>query len=274
MMAKCYCGSDQYRPSIDCSSGRGRFKEKFSVLRCTSCGLARTWPVPLAGDRKNNFYDSQESWQTRQESIKLWQGFARLLLKILKKFKVKGEILDVGCNLGNFVSALRSNSYQVIGIDLDQSAIDQGRKIFSLNNELQVGSLDACNFSNRFSALIYWHVLEYIADLAGELDLAAKALVKEGLLIVAVPNYNSVWRRLLRCRWYGYLPVEHIWQFDRASLANIIANNGFQVEKVYRRLSLHHDTSFGLKGSLKIIIYSLAYLFASGDNLIIVARKK
>jgi len=274
MFENCWCGENNYKVIADCQKGEGKFKMPFQIIRCQACGLARNWPKPLSIVDAGQHYRSRKDYLERLAESKKWYKFSKVFLKELKKFKVTGKLLDVGCNVGMFVSYAKKNGYEAQGIDLSVEAIEAGKEALNLKEELNIGTLTDKNYKNQFEIISYLHVLEHIEDLNKELFSIYNSLKEKGILLIAVPNINSIWGRVLGCSWYGCSPKEHIWNFDQKSLKNILEKNNFKIKAVNTRNSMRHDINFSFQGIIKLFLHVVAYLFNSGDNLIIIAEKQ
>jgi len=266
----CVCGAKNYDIVLDFTKDN----RSGQIIRCKRCGLSRTWPVPLTDQNIDEFYKSQEDYHDRSSQLDLWRSFGRRILKILKKYKISGTLLDVGCNIGIFVDLAKKNGYDAIGTDLSLKAVELGKKTFDLADRLFDGKLEDLNFSdNKFDIITYLHVLEHIPLLKQELRKVYRLLKPGGLFLIEVPNFNSFWRKLLRQRWYALSPKQHFWQFDSASLKRLLKNHHFFVLNIDTRYNMYHHLSLSPLGLIKLVISSLSYIFRQGDNLIVIAKK-
>lgn len=269
MYPNCLCGGTTYK-----SYHFNRGGDDFEVIECSQCGLARTWPIPLIDQDKQTFYDQQDDFNERLEQIALWNKFLERTIKIIKKYKNGGDLLEVGCNVGICVDLANKGGYNAYGIDLSKRATDIGKEKFSLGDRLSQGTLNDQKKNNKkYDILVYTHVLEHIEKIFNELADARELLKQDGILFIEVPNFNSIWRKVLGSKWYGFINRQHVWQFSKKPLEKIIKKNGFDVLFSTTKFSLYHQVRFNIKGFIKMILHLLAYVFNSGDNLIIVAKK-
>lgn len=264
-----YCSKNDYKKDDYCFA-----EQSFSVIKCANCGLARTWPVPVESTEAEKFYEEFDDYNLRYKSFNLWKIYCKKILKIINIYKKRGELLDVGCNVGIMVKESMDKGYSAVGIDISNSAIEFGKKHLNLGDYLFRGILSENLFLNKkFDIITYIHVLEHVADLNAEFEKIKKILKQDGILLISVPNYNSLWRILLRNKWYGFCPKQHIWQFSRESLEKILKKNNFLILKAYTRHSLDHEINFSPKGFTKLIILACAFIFGYGDNLMLVVKK-
>jgi 2-polyprenyl-3-methyl-5-hydroxy-6-metoxy-1,4-benzoquinol methylase len=267
MYQPCRCGHNNYQ---EIKLGR---KNNFQLLRCIDCGLIRTWPLPKKQSEQGGRYQDEQDSRYRLENLKLWRNFSLTILGIIKKYQKQGKFLDVGCNLGVLVAEASKAGYEGYGIDIDEVAINSGRKILKLGDQLNCGGLEKMNFSNEFSVITYLHVMEHIENLNEELAAARTALKDKGMILVSSPNFNSVWRRVLGPAWRGLTPDQHYWRFTGESLEKILKQNGFKIIKTIRSANLLYDLKFSPEGVVKIILIAISKVFKQGDNLIVLAEK-
>lgn len=266
MHNKCVCGAENYRTTL---------KEKdCSVLRCQKCGLSRTWPPPFKADEVGSFYDGYEDYYDRINRLDLWRRFSARSLKFLKKYRSTGRLIDVGANVGVFVKEAAAAGYDAFGSDLSSRAVRFGEARLALKGRLFPGRLADINFSdNSFDVVTYLHVLEHIEELDRELGEAKRILKPGGIIYLEAPNYDSIWRRVLRGKWYGMAASQHFWQFTKRSLTKLLERNGFVVLTSDTSGNMHHQVTADFRGSAKLAILAIAKLFRLGDNLVVVAKK-
>lgn len=268
MYPDCVCGNNNY---TTCSYDNGK---KFDIIICRNCGLGRTWPRPAASGNADDFYNNQEDFFERNEEIILRKKFARNTLNILKKIRKGGKLLDVGCNMGIFVQEALRKGYKAHGIDISGNAVNFGIEKLQLKNNLSIGTInDIINKNEKYDIVSYIHVLEHIEKIKEEIKYAKKILKINGLLVLETPNYNSIWRQIVGGKWYGFSPEQHVWQFSREALAEMLIKEKFNIVYTSTRQSMYHKITFDLRGTVKIMLHIISYLLNKGDNLIIIAEK-
>jgi len=272
MSNKCWCGSSDYE-AITRLAKNAKLKDCFQIIRCQNCGLARTSPEPAEQEKGPGYYLGEEDSSYRTGDLKIWYKFADRLLEIVKPYKKNGALLDVGTNIGVLVDAAIKRGYDAKGMDICQSSIKDGQKLFNLPDKLLFLKLTEANFVDSFDVITYNHVLEHIKNINAELAAANKALKTGGLICIAVPNFDSIWRRILRNKWRGLAPEQHYWQFEQSSLEKILRKNSFIILKTFKRRNTLYHLNFTPAGLIKALLILLAKTFRQGDNLIILAQK-
>lgn len=116
----------------------------------------------------------------------------------LKKFKkfLSGDILEVGCGIGNFTKSLKEYD-NVYAIDIDESYIDEVKKIVS--EKAGVGDIEAGKYffkNKKFDTIVCINVLEHIEKDQQALSNIYKLLKEDGHLILLVPAHNFLFGRI------------------------------------------------------------------------------
>jgi 2-polyprenyl-3-methyl-5-hydroxy-6-metoxy-1,4-benzoquinol methylase len=136
-------------------------------------------------------------------------------------------VLDVGCATGIFLHEMGLAGWQTAGVELVASAAELARQRFGL--EVFQGMLvDAPYASASFDVLTFWDVLEHTFSPQDELKRAAELLKPGGLVVIHVPNWESIDRRLFGPYWAGLDSPRHLFVFTRPSLNALLENAGFR----------------------------------------------
>lgn len=217
---------------------RRRFEETWRIRRCRRCGFGWTAPMPAPeelpslyppgylGDTEGMLDDFLSG---RLQRTRSWRGEmekARLLERLLPA----GKILDVGCGDGRFLLALDPARYERTGVDHAAPVLDSVRSRIS-DLRLIAGDLHTAGLEQgSFDAVTFWHALEHMPDPRRVLRRAAALLKSGGLLVVSLPNLQSIQARLFRSHWYAFDDVpRHLYHFSIRSLDVLLEETGFRV---------------------------------------------
>ena len=160
-----------------------------------------------------------------------------LIQKIMFRYKLfliriylKGnKILDYGAGSGKFVAYLSKKNFKT-------SALEPYNK--KINNE----SLSNINvFKNiaeipkyyKYDGITLWHVLEHLTTPKQVLSKIHDLLEKKGVLIIAVPNINSLDARHYKSYWAALDVPRHIWHYTIKGIISLVESKGFKLEKKY-----------------------------------------
>lgn len=202
------------------------------VHRCPACGL-RFAPVASAAELLSRYdasyftdhlgaYDADAA-QRRFE--------ARLRVTLLRDHVRTGRILEVGCASGYFLEAVRQQGFEPEGIEPSEDMAREARR--RSGARVHAGTLDDAPLPpDGFDAACAWHVLEHIVQPAQSLERVREALRPGGVLLVEVPNVDSVNARRRGHSWLGLDPAHHVAHYAPASLRTLLESAGFAVQRM------------------------------------------
>ena len=138
--------------------------------------------------------------------------------------KEKGKILDFGAGTGDFLLEAKNNGWEVFGTEPNPDA----RKLAS---EKKVDlEKDTSTFpSEGFDVITLWHVLEHVPDLEKQIEELKRLLKKDGLLIIAVPNFKSYDAFKYQEDWAAFDVPRHLFHFSRTAIRKIFGEHSFEV---------------------------------------------
>src|SRR5258706_7523739 len=171
---------------------------EFMISGCTDCSLRITQDVPGADDIPA--YYKSENYISHTDTSR---GLVNRLYKIVRKKTLKqkrkliervtkkksGNLLDVGSGTGAFLDEMKSNGWNVTGLEPDNDAISIAKDLYrlELQNTKKLFDLQA----GSYDAITLWHVLEHVHQLHGYMEQLKNLLSMNGRLLIAVPNYTS-----------------------------------------------------------------------------------
>lgn len=112
----------------------------------------------------------------------------RNLNKEITKYVAGKRVLDYGCGKGSFVYS-KHRDKEIWGVDIKQNSEYPGK--FKLVSGSQIPFED-----NYFDCIVFAGVIQYIENYDKAMSEIKRVLKKEGLLIIATVNRNSLFRRL------------------------------------------------------------------------------
>ena len=237
-----------------------RLTKLIAIVRCRSCGLARTYPYPSFN------FESQEKYSRFYvENEKLFRRFAAEMMERIRPLKSAGSFLDIGCAVGYLLDEAKEAGFsRTVGIELNREAAavaaKKGHAIHTQILEklpLEEASFDAISFN---------HVLEHIQEYKPFLAAVRRLLKKDGIVYCGAPNYDSIMRKLLGRLWYGWGMPDHVWHFDERTFRDVMAESGFTAKAVIRD-SMHYSYSKSLRKNTLATLARIAGALGAGDNL-------
>jgi 2-polyprenyl-3-methyl-5-hydroxy-6-metoxy-1,4-benzoquinol methylase len=119
-------------------------------------------------------------------------------LRQLTNLPAGSHVLDAGCGNGHFAEALRQKGYEVVGIDLEPTAIAHARERCP-GGRFEVTSVydDLRDLGDRpFDAVVALEVIEHLYDPRAFVRRARECLTAGGRFVVSTP-YHGYWKNLL-----------------------------------------------------------------------------
>lgn len=203
----------------------------YSIERCTSCGIGITTPFPTdtdIGDANADIYrvDQRGSLYLRKQAY--YERRYHSQLRNIKRFVTGGRLLDIGCNIGLFLSCARREGFDVEGIEFNRESAAFGSKHFNLT--IHTSPLEELNYPDHtFDVITMYDVLEHIPDLHGILQAVRRVLKPNGVLVVQSPNIDSLMARLTRSAWNWLTPPDHLYHFTPSTMQRLVTDQGFDI---------------------------------------------
>ena len=174
-----------------------------------------TYPIP--SDQLLQRYYDQNYWQSGRlkNSVALNTLYKLRMSKIVsyirQNSKLDSKILDWGCGDGAFVKLLRTIGYESYGLDAYAAEPDVP---YIIN-----AAIDDSGFPDDFFDIITcFHVLEHLKNPKISIENAFRLLKANGVMIVEVPNFDSLGSRIFRNRWQPLQIPTHISHFTPETL--------------------------------------------------------
>jgi SAM-dependent methyltransferase len=213
-------------------------REQFPVWHCRNCSLRFTQSVPEGKDigpyYKSGDYISHS--ETKQGVINSLYHLVRNITLRQKKLQVirytgmsTGNLLDVGCGTGAFLSVMEESGWFVNGLEPDENA----RKL-AIQKGIHVDPVEKLfDFpSGSFNAITLWHVLEHVHELHAYMDKLRELLKENGVLFIAVPNYTSGDAAHYKESWAAYDVPRHLYHFSPASMNTLLSLHQLRAEEI------------------------------------------
>lgn len=143
----------------------------------------------------------------------------------LKKFAgyLKGDILEVGCGIGNFTNALTSFG-RIFAMDIDKNYINKTKLLLS-EGQVGLGDIERGKYffgSQTFDSIVCLNVLEHIENDERALTNLLKLLKPGGTLIVLIPAHPFL---------YGAIDksIGHFRRYMKKELSQKMEKIGFKI---------------------------------------------
>lgn len=212
--------------------------KKFNIYKCTHCGHGITDNVEESDSAslyEGGAYDPQEN---------IWHRILRPVLNVfesakigyLNKYPKEGNLLlEIGTGKGNFLRAAINAGYDGYGIEPSTRSykiakLKLGKKVVQcMLEEMHLHK----ELNKKFDFIILWHVLEHLTEPENAIRILKSFLKPDGILIIAVPNFDSYQSSFGKSNWYHLDPPRHLSHFTPSSTGIFLEKNAMQVKKIF-----------------------------------------
>jgi SAM-dependent methyltransferase len=216
-------------------------KNGCDILQCPDCGLGRTETSsfdPLAYYDDGYFSGRQSDGYADYRGAEpvLRREFARTVA-FIQRHKPKGRLLEIGCAYGFFLDEARRAGFEVSGIEpAEAAAAHAGDLGLSVTCGL-LGDATLKSFG-ALDVIVLLDVIEHLPDPQQALALLAEHLRPNGIIVLTTGDFGSLAARTTGAHWRLMTPPQHLWFFNRESIASLAGSVGLRVE------SLDHPWKF------------------------------
>lgn len=200
--------------------------ERFSLLKNNTMELLETYPQPST-EEISKYYES-DGYISHTDSHK---GWINIIYQTVKKYSLRrkmdlidqgfggvGTLLDIGAGTGDFLNEAGKRGWDVTGIEINADA-----RALAMQKDLRLYESMLAVEGRKFDVVTLWHVLEHLHDLPKSIDRITNFLKPGGMLVVAVPNYNSFDANYYGPFWAAYDVPRHLWHFSQNSMKKLFA---------------------------------------------------
>lgn len=242
VMQKCIICDSGFKPAFN--------KYGYQITVCPNCLLFQTNLDEPYAEVVNEYYSRSYFMGSKNRTgYADYEGDQEVdgknfnrFIKVIKKYKQTGKLLDIGCATGGFLSFAQSAGFSVSGTDVSDFAVKKAKKKFP--NKIRKGAFSKLNYpAKSFDVVSMFDVIEHLENPKIALGKIHQTLKSDGLLVFTTGNSSSLTARLLGKRWFFFVPPQHIWVFNRNNLGQLLSNTGFDMVKfnyVGRHLSMKH----------------------------------
>ncbi|HMU12561.1 MAG TPA: class I SAM-dependent methyltransferase [Flavobacteriales bacterium] len=197
--------------------------------------------LPFASARgKMRFYLDLNwiGWRLAIEQAERMYGFGESSMRrknlefLLPRMKPGARVLDLGCKYGEISAIVAEKAERVIAVDHDPQALEKARAAHPATN-LEFIHADAFDVLEKETApvdlVILSHILEHLEKPEAML---ARLKAHATHCYIELPDldasYLNHYRQLAGAR-LQYTDNDHIWEFDRDSLLEVIEGAGWKI---------------------------------------------
>lgn len=219
---------------------------KFKIDRCVSCGYAFVNPRPSIRFLKEFYATSGHGDWTEADGVtasdliereKKFPNSTKDAQRIIATANALGysgqerRLLDVGCGYGFFTREALANGFSVDAIELASKERGLAHEMTGLEPKPTTFE-DYEHDGDLYSIILMSQILEHAQDVVLWVEKARSLLVDGGGLIIAVPNFDGIFRRVMQENEPYIIPPAHLNYFGSKNLSLLLEAHGFEVEKV------------------------------------------
>ena len=210
-------------------------QETFDLYHDEDLDMLITYPQPSL-ENLGKYYESVDYISHTDSKRSLFEKCYHFIKSVALKNKLnlvnslqpaKGSILDIGAGTGDFLSVVKENGWNTIGVEPSEKAKAiakrKGVSFVEETSELE---------NNSFDVITMWHVLEHVPNLDNQIKELKRLLKPNGSLIIAVPNFKSFDAKQYGNFWAAYDVPIHFWHFSKTAIKKLFAKEDMELVKV------------------------------------------
>lgn len=142
------------------------------------------------------------------------------------KKSLHGDILEVGCGVGNFTSQLL-NFGEISAIDINEDYLKHTKRLIGSRGQVGFGDIEKGNYffkNKKFDTVVSLNVLEHIQDDKAALSNLFNLLKRGGKLILVVPSQKFLYGEIDKS-------IGHFRRYEKTELVRKLRSVGFEIIK-------------------------------------------
>ena len=194
-----------------------------AIVRCTDCGMVS---LPLQYAVPGTYSDAADPYYLEQAEQRIANAH-----RLLSDVPPGGRLLEIGSACGFLLVAARERGFAVQGVEMSAWASAYARDTYGL--DVKTGAVESLAVpAATYDVVVLADVIEHLIDPRDTLRHVHRLLRPGGRLLVLTPDVGSAVARVLRARWWGLLD-DHYFYFSRQTLAGLLEQEGFEVERIH-----------------------------------------
>lgn len=141
----------------------------------------------------------------------------------------RGKLLDIGCSYGYFVKLGQSRGYDAYGMERSKYASEVANEKMGICvsiHDIETG----LGFTNdSFDVITLFGVFEHFKRPFDALKEIYRVLKPGGILLMTIPNANSIFRLFSGKKWFGVLDKTHIYFLTPFGIKHLLKKSGFEI---------------------------------------------
>lgn len=238
---------------IICHDQEKRFSYLWPGLKqCSYCGYCMTdidiQSLNMREIYGDSYFCGDEYADYMRDRPMFTKQFRRCLQEV-KRFQPGGELVEIGCAYGFFLSVAQQD-YRVHGFDIAEGPVAYARVALGVDAHC-ADFLEALLEPASVDVVVMWDTIEHLPRPDLTIGKVGQVLRPGGFLFLTTGDIGSNLARLRREKWRLFHPPTHLHYFSRVTIARLLETAGLQVVKT---------TYVGVRRSVRQVAYSLLVL--------------
>ena len=224
------------------------FTIPFQIVKC-KCAFIYLNPRPTS-NKMRDFYNDDYLPHKKNQLLYILQIFTFAWKNhVINKYSYNNKnILDVGAGDGSFGKYMSKKGYEVDSFDKYSS-----------------DTFSSIPNNKMYDIVTFWHSIEHFHDIDEIFNTLSKVTHSKTIYIIALPNFNSIDRKIFKDNWIALDVPRHLYHFTSYTLDEYLKKYNISIVTKYRMIQ---DTFFNIYLSLninfliKVIIMPLLLIFS------------
>ncbi|MEX0983742.1 MAG: bifunctional glycosyltransferase/class I SAM-dependent methyltransferase [Actinomycetota bacterium] len=196
------------------------------IFECPRCGLLSSRPT-LSAEEIVRGYEGVVDEEYLDEEPQRRELFGWIVDRMGHFTHRAQRLLEVGSNVGLFLSVARDAGWEVTGVEPSAWAVKEGTDRFGV--DIRRGTVETLDVEHgSVDAIVMLDVLEHLSDPMDALRRLRPFVHKDGLLALSTVNVESLHSRLRKGGWPWFIR-SHLHYFRPPTLVHMLADAGFDV---------------------------------------------
>ena len=198
-----FCGGESMPALRAWDRNRELSDEQFSYRRCFACGtfFLAAVPADLPSYYEGGYYDFDADGEPLWRTDPFRQRVEAERIELLSRYVQSGSLIEIGSGAGGFAAAAKQAGFDVTAIEMDAHCCEVLTERLGVTAICTDQPVEAMAELPKADVVAMWHVLEHLSDPGAALAVAAGRLEPGGILLIGVPNPESLQFRLGGPRW-------------------------------------------------------------------------
>lgn len=200
--------------------------------KCSGCNLVFISPRPSLHDISNLYGHDQAHVSLKIHLEARLQNLYhdRHVLRILKRYKKAGTLLEIGSGVGHFLHEARRQGFDALGTELNPL---QAELIQQTGVPCERATISEAFPERKFDIIYHCDVLSHLHDPIADIQAMSDRLNEGGIMIFETGNFGDV-----RCKYYSEYShlqyPDHLFFFSDKSIRELLKLAGMEARRIYR----------------------------------------